>query len=49
MFSTLMVEKVASHMSAEQLDFRLAYGESPYAYVMMRRIERAWRRVWRNM
>lgn len=31
------------HMSAGHLsrEFRLAYGESPYAYVMTRRIERA--------
>jgi AraC-like DNA-binding protein len=32
-----------AHMSAGHLsrEFRLAYGESPYAYVMTRRIERA--------
>jgi AraC-like DNA-binding protein len=36
------------HLSRE---FRLAYGESPYAYLMTRRIERAMagcRRAWRN-
>jgi AraC-like DNA-binding protein len=33
----------AAHMSAGHLSrqFRLAYGESPYAYLMTRRIERA--------
>ena len=32
-----------AHMSAGHLsrEFRLAYGESPYAYLMTRRIERA--------
>jgi methylphosphotriester-DNA--protein-cysteine methyltransferase len=32
-----------AHMSAGHLSrrFRLAYGESPYAYLMTRRIERA--------
>ena len=41
----LNVEALARdvHMSAGHLsrEFRLAYGESPYAYVMTRRIERA--------
>jgi AraC-like DNA-binding protein len=41
----LDVEALArgAHMSAGHLsrEFRLAYGESPYAYVMTRRIERA--------
>jgi AraC-like DNA-binding protein len=41
----LDVEALArgAHMSAGHLSrqFRLAYGESPYAYVMTRRIERA--------
>ena len=41
----LNVEALASsaHMSAGHLSrqFRLAYGESPYAYLMTRRIERA--------
>jgi AraC-like DNA-binding protein len=41
----LDVEALASgaHMSAGHLsrEFRLAYGESPYSYVMTRRIERA--------
>jgi AraC-like DNA-binding protein len=41
----LDVEALASaeHMSAGHLSrqFRLAYGESPYAYLMTRRIERA--------
>jgi len=34
---------LGAHMSAGHLSrqFRLAYGESPYAYVMTRRIERA--------
>src|SRR5438445_10044751 len=33
----------AAHMSAGHLsrEFRLAYGESPYSYLMTRRIERA--------
>jgi AraC-like DNA-binding protein len=33
----------AAHMSAGHLsrEFRLAYGESPYAYLMTRRVERA--------
>jgi len=41
----LDVEALArgAHMSAGHLsrEFRLAYGESPYAYLMTRRIERA--------
>ncbi|WP_283135890.1 helix-turn-helix transcriptional regulator [Rhizohabitans arisaemae] len=41
----LNVEALArdAHMSAGHLsrEFRLAYGESPYAYLMTRRIERA--------
>ena len=41
----LDVEKLArrAHMSAGHLsrEFRLAYGESPYGYLMTRRIERA--------
>ncbi len=41
----LDVEALArgAHMSAGRLsrEFRLAYGESPYSYVMTRRIERA--------
>jgi len=41
----LNVEALAlgAHMSAGHLsrEFRLAYGESPYSYVMTRRIERA--------
>jgi len=41
----LNVEAIArgAHMSAGRLSrqFRLAYGESPYAYLMTRRIERA--------
>ena len=41
----LNVEELARgvHMSAGHLsrEFRLAYGESPYAYLMTRRIERA--------
>jgi AraC-like DNA-binding protein len=41
----LNVEELArgAHMSAGHLSrqFRLAYGESPYSYVMTRRIERA--------
>jgi AraC-like DNA-binding protein len=41
----LDVEKLArdAHMSAGHLSrqFRLAYGESPYSYLMTRRIERA--------
>src|SRR4051794_38528747 len=41
----LNVEELArgAHMSAGHLsrEFRLAYGESPYAYLMTRRIERA--------
>ena len=41
----LLVEALArgAHMSAGHLSrqFRLAYGESPYAYLMTRRIERA--------
>jgi AraC-like DNA-binding protein len=41
----LNVEELArgAHMSAGHLSrrFRLAYGESPYAYLMTRRIERA--------
>ncbi len=41
----LDVEKLArgAHMSAGYLsrEFRLAYGESPYSYLMTRRIERA--------
>ena len=41
----LDVEALArgAHMSAGHLSrqFRLAYGESPYSYLMMRRIERA--------
>jgi AraC-like DNA-binding protein len=34
---------IGAHMSAGHLsrEFRLAYGESPYSYVMTRRIERA--------
>lgn len=41
----LNVEALArgAHMSAGHLsrEFRLAYGESPYAYLMTRRVERA--------
>ena len=41
----LDVESLArdAHMSAGHLsrEFKLAYGESPYAYLMTRRIERA--------
>ncbi|WP_410811537.1 helix-turn-helix transcriptional regulator [Micromonospora sp. 067-2] len=43
--SPLNVEALArrAHMSAGHLsrEFRLAYGESPYSYLMTRRIERA--------
>ncbi|MDS1269017.1 helix-turn-helix transcriptional regulator [Lipingzhangella sp. LS1_29] len=38
------------HMSAGHLSrqFRLAYGESPYSYLMTRRIERAMALLWRG-
>ena len=43
----LDVEALArdAHMSAGHFSrqFRLAYGESPYSYLMTRRIERRWR------